>query len=79
MTLHQAQLDGNTARATVRKRWQNATSSYIGATSAEVYDPASGTVLGQAEADEFVVELAWVAAARASQETNNLKNKENHA
>lgn len=65
MAVHQAELDGNKAREKVRRLWPNATSSYTGATSAEVYDPASGVVLGQAEAEEFVVEHAWVAAAGA--------------
>lgn len=63
MALQQVQLDGNVARETVRRTWPEATSSYTGARAAEVYDPASRTVLGQAQADEHAVEHAWIAAA----------------
>lgn len=69
MALEQIQLDGNAARLEVRKVWPAATSTYIGATTAEVYDPATGLVVGRAEASEFAVEHAWVAAARSTQKS----------
>jgi hypothetical protein len=63
MALNQAQLDGAVARAVVRQRWPNATSSYVNTTAAEVYDPSSCTILGEATALEHAVEHAWIAAA----------------
>lgn len=69
MALNQVQLAGQAARDAVRRVWPNATSAYAGATAAEVYDPESGLVLGQAQADEDVVELAWVAAEQALTKT----------
>ncbi len=66
--LEQIQLDGNAARVEVMKAWPEASSAYIGATAAEVYDRDTGAVLGRAQASEFVVEHAWVAAARATRE-----------
>jgi hypothetical protein len=65
MALNQVQLDGEKARETVKQLWPNATSSYTGAFTAEVYDPTSGKVLGQAEATEFAVEHAWIDAANS--------------
>lgn len=69
MALEQIQLDGEVARVEVRKFWPVATSSYVGATTAEVYDPVTGVVLGSAEASEFAVEHAWIAAARSTQKS----------
>lgn len=63
MALQQVQIDGDVARTLVRERWPHATSSYTGATAAEVYDPGSGVVLGEANALEHAVEHAWIAAA----------------
>lgn len=65
MSPHQVRLEGDAARHEVRRIWPNATSTYTGATSAEVYDPASAKVLGRAEADELSVEHAWIAASAA--------------
>lgn len=69
MTLQQTLMDANAARVEVRKVWPRATSSYTGATTAIVYDPVTDKVLGQAEEMEFVVEFAWVAAAKALRES----------
>lgn len=69
MALEQIQLDGQAARLVVQKVWPYATSSYVGARAAEVYDPASGCVLGTAESSEFAVEYAWVAAAISTQKS----------
>lgn len=63
MAIQQIQHDGDAARLRVRQVWPGATSTYTGAYSAQVYDEASGTVLGEAEAAEFAVEHAWVNAA----------------
>lgn len=67
--MHQIQIDGEAARAQVRKAWPEATSAYVGATAAEVYDPVTATVLGRSDACDFSVELAWVEAARFVQKT----------
>lgn len=67
MSLHQVQLDGESARATVLGVWPDATSTYVGTTKAQVYDTASGVILGEAESSEFAVEHAWLAAARSTQ------------
>lgn len=64
MPTAQVEIDGAAARATVRSAWPNASSSYTGASTAQVYDPGTGTVLGDASGDEFVVERAWIVAAK---------------
>jgi hypothetical protein len=69
MALHQTQLEGDAARDQVRRLWLSATSTYIGAASAEVYVPESGRILGQAESDDFAVEFAWIAAACSIERT----------
>lgn len=72
MAVQQVQLDGNVARMVVRQQWPNATSSYTGGHAAEVYDPGSGTILGEANADEHAVEHAWIAAAAHLQKLTNI-------
>lgn len=64
MALKQVQIDGDAARAAVRRLFPLATSTYTGATTAQVYDPTSGAILGEADADEFSVEHAWINAAQ---------------
>lgn len=64
MALHQLQIEGDAARREVRLVWPQATSTYLGAITAQVYDPVSGAILGEAEASEFAVEHAWRNAAR---------------
>jgi len=71
MPLNQIQLEGDAARLAVRQRWPAATSTYIGTCAAQVYDPQSGAILGRAQADEFSVEHAWVAAASCVQDFPN--------
>jgi hypothetical protein len=61
----QIQIDGDSARAVVRRLWPAATSTYTGAFTAQVYDQETGAVLGEADAREYVVEHAWIAAAKA--------------
>lgn len=78
MALEQIQLDGQAARLEVRKAWPNATSAYIGATTAEVYDPTSSRVLGRADAPEFSVEHAWCDAARALQAQHGTPDHVHH-
>jgi hypothetical protein len=51
------------AREVVRQRYPLATSSYT-PEGAEVYDPATDQSLGRESAGDWVVELAWQAAAR---------------
>lgn len=63
----QIDLDGQAARAVVRAKHPDATSAYVGATSAEVYvDRDNGTYekLGEATAIEDSVELAWIDASK---------------
>lgn len=69
MALEQIQIDGDAARVEVRKVWPAATSTYVSATAAEVYDAATGVVLGRVECSEFSVERAWVEAARSTQKS----------
>jgi hypothetical protein len=69
MALHQVQMDGSAARAVVRELWPDATSTYVGPTAAQVYDPASGTILGRVDSDEFAVERAWIAAANSARKS----------
>lgn len=71
----QIDLDGQAARAVVRARHPEATSAYVGGSSAEVYvDRIGGSYekLGEATAIEDSVELAWIDAAnRLAQEDNS--------
>ncbi|MFK4706184.1 hypothetical protein ABIC83_003023 [Roseateles asaccharophilus] len=71
MPITQIETDGEYARDVVRGVWPNASSMYTGPSSAQVYDPASGAVLGEAKSEEFVVEHAWVAAARKINELDD--------
>lgn len=64
MALTQVQIDGDVARAAVRAAYSAAMSTYTGACTAEVYDAETGALLGEAEAKEYVVEHAWIVAAR---------------
>lgn len=64
MALHTIEIDGEVARSVVRFAWPHATSAYVGANMAQVYDADSGFVLGEAECSEFAVEQAWIAAAK---------------
>jgi hypothetical protein len=63
MAISKIEREGGFAREVVRRKWPNATSTYVRVTSAEVYDPETKTVLGTSDADEFSVEHAWVDAA----------------
>lgn len=63
MAISAIEIAGNKARALVKATWPDASSAYTGATSAEVYDPVTETVLGTASALDFSVEHAWVDAA----------------
>lgn len=56
------------ARALIRKEYPLATSSYT-RDGAEVYDPASGEVLGRADTGDWAVERAWQSAAEARELT----------
>lgn len=67
MPLHQIQIEGAQARSEVRRGWPEATSTYTDTHAAQVYDAATGAVLGEAIALEFSVEHAWLAAARGTQ------------
>lgn len=64
MAISTIEIEGNKAREIVKAKWPDATSTYTGTTSAEVYDPVTKTVLGTASALEFSVEHAWVDAAK---------------
>lgn len=64
MPLHQIQIEGAQARSKVRRGWPEATSTYTDTHAAQIYAAATGTVLCEANAQEFSVEHAWLAAAR---------------
>lgn len=66
MQLHQIQIEGAQARSEVRRGWPKATSSYTDTHAAQIYDAATGAVLGEANALKFSIERAWVAAARGT-------------
>ncbi len=66
MPLHQIQIEGAHARSEVRRGWPEATSTYTDTHAAQIYDAATGAVLGEAIAQEFSVEHAWIAAARGT-------------
>ena len=64
MALEQIQLDGDAARMAVRAVWPNATSAYVAASSAEVYDKDTCITLARVDDCDFAVDQAWCKAAR---------------